>query len=133
MAIGRDLSPVEEHLVESEGRDRPFPLGVVVDKSSSIADERVVHGVPITAEIAGDLVDAAGMPPDDIDDRAMLHHDWSGTGRTAWPIGSPLEEHDDATVVLVDPEEVHIGRPTRSSHKRVALVASTGALPSGGR
>ncbi len=45
--------PVEQGLVEPEGLDRPDALGVVVDERGPVRHHRVVHRVPVTAQIPG--------------------------------------------------------------------------------
>ena len=49
----------EEHLVEAERADGTITIRVIVTKRLAIGDDGVVHGVPVTSELAGDLVDGS--------------------------------------------------------------------------
>jgi len=55
--------PHEKHLIEPERVDRAVATGVVVDEGGAVGDDGVVDGVPITAELHGDLVDGARVAP----------------------------------------------------------------------
>ena len=55
--------PGEEHLIEPERGHRADAVGVL-DQRGAIGDHGVVDGVPIRAELDGDLVDRATPPSD---------------------------------------------------------------------
>jgi hypothetical protein len=77
----------EEGLVETEGGDRPDPGGIV-DQRRAVGDHRVHDGVPVTAELAGDLGDGAPLPAD------------LGGGPPAGPICHPGAGRGDPPVRL---------------------------------
>jgi hypothetical protein len=53
-----------EHFVEAEGGDRTEPVPVRLQEGFAVGDDGVVHGVPVTTELAGHLVHAPGMSAD---------------------------------------------------------------------
>jgi len=68
--LGREVLVVEgtdpdhEHLVESEGGDLADAILVGLEQGFAIGDDGVVHGVPVTPELAGHLVHTPGMLAD---------------------------------------------------------------------
>lgn len=56
--------PHEEHLVEAERLNGAKARRIVVDQGAPIGDDGVIDRMPVTAELGGDLVDAAGVASD---------------------------------------------------------------------
>jgi hypothetical protein len=56
--------PGEEHLIEPEGFDGSETLRIVIDQGGAVGDDGVVDCVPVTPELEGDLVHAAGVATD---------------------------------------------------------------------
>ena len=61
-AVGPD--PDHQHLVEPKRADLADAFGVGIEEGFAVGDDGVVHGVPVTAELAGHLVHAPGTTTD---------------------------------------------------------------------
>ena len=80
----------EEGLVEAQRAHQAVARGVIIHQRGAVGEHGVVHGVPITAELVGDLVDARGSHPP-----------------VGWPTGC------SASAPVVTPR---VASPARSSH-----------------
>ena len=54
----------EQGLVQTQSGDGADAVGIVVDQRRAVGQHRVVDGMPVTAQLDGDLVDRASPPPD---------------------------------------------------------------------
>lgn len=72
-AGGPGLAPppsvtAEQGLVQHQRGDLTDPVRVVVDQSGALGDHRVVDGMPVTAQLGGDLVDGTATPAHSVGD-----------------------------------------------------------------